>query len=275
MTALRISFIGGGNMALAMSEGLSRDANAAFEITIAEPAAEQQQRLAKRLPGARIVTGNNAAVAGADIVILAVKPQILKAVCADLSDSVPPEAPLFISVAAGPRIADITAWLGGRACVVRAIPNQPALLGAGMTVLFSVAATREQRAIATTILGAVGETLWVDSEDMIDAATAVSGSGPAYFYLLMEMMIEAGIDFGFSERDARRLVTVTAQGAAETAVHEADSIARLRENVTSPGGTTEAALDALASGDIRGIFQSALLAARDKGRILADDAGDD
>ena len=275
MNSLNISFIGGGNMAMAMCEGLTRETKDRPTITVAEPAAAQQRRLAARLPSARIVARNDAALAGADVVVLAVKPQILRTVCTELASSVPPAAPLFISVAAGPRISAIAAWLGGRATVVRAIPNQPALLGRGMTVLFSAGATPEQRAVATTILGAVGETLWVTDESLLDAGTAVSGSGPAYFYLLMEMLIDAAVDFGFSPTDARRLVTITALGAAETAAHQSDSLTRLRENVTSPGGTTEAALSALAGGDIRGIFQSALLAARDRGRVLAGDTGDD
>ena len=275
MTGTRITVIGGGNMALAMCEGLIGRDPTAVRITIAEPLAERRCQLSEKLPEVRVCAENAKAIDGADVVMLAVKPQILKNVCIDLSYSIGSPPPLFISIAAGARISDITNWLGGGVTVIRSIPNQPALLGKSMTVLTCDGASSAQRDMATTILDAIGETLWVDDEAMIDTATAISGSGPAYFYLLMEIMIDSAVEFGYSIDDARQLVSVTAAGAAEVAAHETDTIAQLRSRVTSPGGTTAAALEALAECDIRAIFHSAIRAARERGRRLAEAADKD
>ncbi|MEO0998699.1 MAG: pyrroline-5-carboxylate reductase [Pseudomonadota bacterium] len=272
MRATTIGFIGGGNMALAMARGVANDAGAA--VTIAEPDASRRRLLRDELPGAGIGAENLAVARDAGVIVLAVKPDIVEQVCRELGSGVALDDRVVVSIAAGVRSDTIRRWLGARGHLVRAMPNQPALLGRGVTALVAAGSLPEQaRADVETLARATGEFLWLPDEDLMDAVTAVSGSGPAYFYLLLEILIDTGVAFGLAPDAARRLAVGTAAGAAAVAGAECDEIAELRERVTSPGGTTAAALQVLERSDIRGIFRSALTAARDRGRELSGSKG--
>lgn len=267
-----IGFIGGGNMAAAIIRGLLARGVGAERIAVADPDAGRREALRALLPGGR-VGEDNAAVAGtADVLVLSVKPQMMAEALPPLADTVQASEPLVVSVAAGIRSADIERWLGGGLAVVRCMPNQPALIGEGMTVLCANERAAPGRDRADEVLSAAGPTLWVDEESMIDAATAISGSGPAYFFYLMEVLITAATEFGFTPEQARMLAVQTAKGAAATAESEADEPALLRERVTSPGGTTAAALAILEEADVRAIFARAVEAARQRAGELAGDA---
>lgn len=273
----RIAFVGGGNMAGAIVGGLVASGFAAETVTVADPAPKQRAALRELAPGATIVADNAEAAAGADAVVLAVKPQIMPRVVAGLGAALPADGPLVISIAAGVRSGDIDRWLGGGRAVVRVMPNQAALLREGVSVMFANPRTSAaQRELAERVLEAVGIAVWVDDEALVDAATAVSGSGPAYFFLLMEMLIDAGREFGLDAAQAQLLAVETARGAASLAVaHGEGELAALRERVTSPGGTTAAALESLEADGVRAIFARALEAARARAVALADEAGRD
>lgn len=276
MSADRIGFIGGGNMARAIAGGLLAGGHAAGRLLIAEPLREQRARLERELPGVAI-SEDNAYVAGrCGCLVLAVKPQVLAGVCRGLRDEVQKRHPLVVSIAAGVRSSDIDAWLGGGLPVVRVMPNQPALIRLGVSGLYANERTSPaDLARATGIVGAVGEVIRVPREDDIDAVTAVSGSGPAYFFLLIDMLAKAGKDLGLDEHVAARLALATARGAAELAAVGGETMDTLIARVRSPGGTTEAALDRLEDAGIRGIFAAALAAARDRAAELADRAHSD
>ncbi|MGD2120044.1 MAG: pyrroline-5-carboxylate reductase [Chromatiales bacterium] len=271
----QITFIGGGNMAASLIGGLISNGQPADSIRVAEPDAERLNTLQAQY-GVQVSTDNPAAVEAADLLVLAVKPQILQTVCRDLADSVQQRRPLIISVAAGIRSADIERWLGGELAIVRCMPNTPALLQQGATGLFANArVSGPQRTQAETILQAAGITLWVDDETLIDAVTAVSGSGPAYFFLLMEQIQRAGEKLGLDTETARRLTLQTALGAARMANESDDEIATLRSKVTSKGGTTEAAINSFIEQGIEAMVNQALTAARDRATELADLLGKD
>jgi pyrroline-5-carboxylate reductase len=205
--------------------------------------------------------------------VLAVKPQELKSVATQLAPVVAQHRPTIISVAAGIRASDLQRWLGG-VPLIRSMPNRPALNGAGVTGLFATAdVDAASRALAETILGAVGPALWVDKEEQMDAVTAVSGSGPAYFFLLIEMLEAAGVQLGLPPEVARRLAIETAYGSGQMAHTAAESPATLREQVTSKGGTTEAALKSLEAANVRAIFAAAVAAAAKRSAELADQLG--
>lgn len=260
---LRIGFIGGGNMARAMISGLLRAGHAATRISVADPDAGQRQAVSALDKRINASADNDAVAAAADVLVLAVKPQIMGAVATALGDR--PGSQLVLSIAAGLTLATLARWLGADTAVVRAMPNQPALVGAGMTVLAAAAAvTPEQRNQASYVASAAGETGWVEDEALIDAVTAVSGSGPAYFYLLMELLEAGARDLGLAPELARQLAVQTAYGAGLSARESNGDPAALRRSVTSPGGTTEAAIASLESGGIRDIVSQALLAARDR-----------
>jgi len=267
-----IGFIGGGNMATAIIRGLLARGFGAERIAVSDPSAGRREALAALLPGG-LVSEENAAVAGvAQVLVLSVKPQMMARVLPALADTVQASAPLVVSVAAGIRSADIERWLGGGLAVVRCMPNQPALIGEGMSVLCANERATPARDRADEVLSAAGPTLWVEEESMIDAATAISGSGPAYFFYLMEILIAAAKEFGFTTEQARLLAVQTAKGAAATAQSEDDQPALLRERVTSPGGTTAAAIAVLEEADVRAIFGRAVEAARQRAGELAGDA---
>jgi pyrroline-5-carboxylate reductase len=239
---LTIAFIGGGNMAEALISGLCRAGHAGGNIIVAEPLQPRRDELAEKY-GIHAVGDNREAASQVDILVLAVKPQQMQAALKGLAGHAKPDATL-ISIAAGVSTAALSDWLGERASFVRVMPNTPALVGAGISVLFSDAGDMH-RARAEYVLEACGESVWVDDEKQLHAVTAVSGSGPAYFFLLAEIMQAAGVKLGLSEALAARLAGQTALGAGKMLVESNRSAEELRHQVTSPGGTTQAALDAM------------------------------
>ena len=271
-----IGFIGGGNMTRAIAAGLIEGQYPAADLLISEPAIEQRAVLARDLPGVIIEESNNAVASRAGTVVLAVKPQVMRDVCRNLADAVQKARPLIVSVAAGIRSGDIDEWLGGELAVVRIMPNQPALLRLGASGLFANARTDdEQKERAKRILSAVGHVVSVKSDADIDAVTAISGTGPAYFYLLIDMMIKAAQEMGLDAQAAQILTIETAKGAAAIADAEDETMESLIERVRSPGGTTTAAFDSLDADHVRDIFARAFTAARDRAMVLADEANKD
>lgn len=273
-----IAFIGAGNMASALIGGLIADGMQPQGILASDPDREKCAALADRL-GIRVAADNTSAVNAADVLVLAVKPQQLREVAAGLADAVQQRKPLVISIAAGVRSDTLEDWLGGAVPVVRCMPNTPALLQSGATGLYANARVSEpQRELAESIMRSVGLTRWVDDESLMDAVTAVSGSGPAYYFLVMEAMEQAAQQLGMDARSARLLTLQTALGAARMAIESSEPPAELRRRVTSPGGTTEQALLSFERDSLREIFARALAAARDRSvelsRTLAESAPD-
>lgn len=275
MSRSNIAIIGGGNMARAIAGGLIRSGYDPGHIRISEPLAEQRDILVREFPGSVISGDNNVVAADAGILLLAVKPQILKSVCQGIGTTVQQQKPLVISIAAGPRVDDIDRWLGGKLEIVRVMPNQPALVDQGISALYANARTDELgRILAEKVMTAVGQAVWVDDESLLDAVTAVSGTGPAYFYLLIDVLIQSAIRLGIDADTARTLAVETARGAATLAAAEAESMATLIERVRSPGGTTTAAFERLDAADVRGIFDDAIEAAKNRSIELAQKADD-
>lgn len=273
MTRRTIGFIGGGNMARAIAGGLVRSGFDAANILIAEPRPEQRELLEAQFRGSLVSDDNHEVAASAGGLLLAVKPQILGSVCRDLQNVVQARKPLVVSIAAGPTVADIDGWLGGGLEIVRVMPNQPALIDQGISALFANARTDELgRILAERIMSAVGQVVWIEDESLLDAVTAVSGTGPAYVYLLIDMMIGAAIELGIDAETARTLVVQTARGAAALAAAEKEPIPALIDRVRSPGGTTTAAFECLDAAGVRGIFAAAITAARDRAESLAEEA---
>ena len=273
MITKKVGLIGGGNMARAIGGGLLRGGMHATDLYVAEPRAEQCDILRDELYGAMISEQNAAVASEVDVLLFAVKPQILKDVCEGLRSVVQESKPLIMSIAAGPRIADIDTWLGGGNSVVRVMPNQPALIDQGISALNANAQVDPaDRRLAEDIMSAVGRAVWVDAEGDIDAVTAISGTGPAYFYLLIDVMIEAAMSFGLDAATARELAVETARGATGLAAAETESMARMIDRVRSPGGTTTAAFEVLEGSDVRGIFAAAIKAARNRATELAAEA---
>ena len=265
MTRKNIAIIGGGNMARAIAGGLIRSGYDAAHVSIAEPLQEQRAILEMEFPGSTISSDNNAVVAEAGTLVLAVKPQILKLVCNGIENSAQKQKPLVISIAAGPRVDDIDRWLGGNLEIVRVMPNQPALVDQGISALFANDRTDELgRILAEKVMLAVGQAVWVDDESLLDAVTAVSGTGPAYFYLLIDAMIQSAVRLGIDSDTARTLAVETARGAATLAAAESESMSSLIERVRSPGGTTTAAFERLDAANVRGIFDDAIEAAKNR-----------
>jgi pyrroline-5-carboxylate reductase len=273
MINTKVGLIGGGNMARAIGGGLLRGGMHATDLMIAEPLDEQCDRLRKELYGALVTQDNQYVATHAETLLFAVKPQILKPVCAHLAAVVQKSRPLIMSIAAGPQIADIDAWLGGNLCVVRVMPNQPALIDQGISALFAnERASTADRDMAEKIMSAVGQVVWLASESKMDAVTAVSGTGPSYFYLLIDVMIEAAKKAGIDEVTARTLAVETARGATALAAAETESMSTLIDRVRSPGGTTTAAFELLDARDARGIFGDAIAAAERRAAALAKEA---
>ena len=269
----KVGLIGGGNMARAIGGGLLRGGMRATDLMIAEPLAEQCERLREELYGALVTEDNRLVAKRAEILLFAVKPQILKPVCRELVEEVQATRPLIMSIAAGPKIDDIDEWLGGGLSVVRVMPNQPALIDQGISALFANERTSdERREQAERIMTAVGHAVWLDSESKMDAVTAVSGTGPSYFYLLIDVMIQSAMHYGIDAETARTLAVETARGATALAAAETESMATLIERVRSPGGTTTAAFEHLDQADARGIFAAAIEAAEARAAELAREA---
>lgn len=267
----KVGLVGGGNMARAIGGGLLRGGMHATDLMISEPLQEQCERLRKELYGAMVTEDNKVVARQSEILLFAVKPQILKPVCEDLVEEVQANRPLVMSIAAGPKIDDIDGWLGGGLSVVRVMPNQPALIDQGISALFANERTSEERkAQAEKIMTAVGHAVWIDSESKMDAVTAVSGTGPSYFYLLIDIMIESAKKYGIDAETARTLAVETARGATALAAAETESMPSLIERVRSPGGTTQAAFEYLDEKDARGIFAAAIDEAERRAAKLAE-----
>lgn len=272
MSNLRIAFIGAGNMAASLIGGLLARGLPAGQIHASEPSAERRRQLQQDL-GIHTHADNAQACAQADVVVLAVKPQIMREVCQPLAAALQPEQ-LIISIAAGISCASLQQWLQHQE-VVRCMPNTPALLQQGISGLFAAAAVSPlQRRQAEGILDAVGESVWVEREELLDAVTAVSGSGPAYFFLLMEAMADAGVELGLDPATAARLAQQTALGAARMACQSDVDVATLRARVTSPQGTTDAAIRSFETDGFRAMVSRALQAASDRSAELARELGD-
>ncbi|MDH3619715.1 MAG: pyrroline-5-carboxylate reductase [Gammaproteobacteria bacterium] len=269
----KVAYVGGGNMTRALAGGMLSAGYEPRHVVISEPLAEHRETLVKELPGAVVLEANEDAVREAECIVLAVKPQILCDVCKPLAPIVQQTRPLVISIAAGVRSGDIENWLGGELPVVRVMPNQPALLRLGISGLFANEHTSKyQRRAATNIISTTGPVVRVASEDDIDTVTAVSGTGPAYFYLLVDMLVKVAVDLGLSYEDALSLVLETARGAGEMAEQSGETMDSLIARVRSPGGTTAAAFDHLDSTDFREVFSAAVVAARDRAIDLANQA---
>ena len=262
---LTIGLIGGGNMSRALVRGLLRSGHPAQLISIAEPDAGQREQLAALDPGLVLDANNTPVAQNAAVLVLAVKPQILPAVATALAGQRRPAGQLVLSVAAGITLGSLAGWLGADKPLVRIMPNQPATIGAGVSALAaSSAVDTAARQLAEYIAGTTGRALWLPDETMMDAVTAVSGSGPAYFYLLMEHIERAAIDLGLPPDLATALTRETALGAARVVVETQTEPRVLRAAVTSPGGTTAAALRVFEQADLAGIVQQALTAARNR-----------
>ena len=264
-----LAFIGGGNMARSLIGGLvARGADPAT-IRVAEPVDSLRHALQQDFA---VHTFEHAAeaVQGADAWVLAVKPQVMRGVCEALAAQGQATRPLIVSIAAGITAGQLDRWLGGSLAVVRAMPNTPALLGAGVAGLFANTATDNAgRARAAALLGAVGATVWIDDGHLMDAVTAVSGSGPAYVFLLAEAMQQAGEAQGLDPAAARVLAAQTLLGAARMLTESGEPADVLRTRVTSPGGTTQAALETFEAGGFRGLVARAIDAATKRGRELS------
>lgn len=279
MAEPRIAFIGAGNMAASIIGGLVGKDMTASQIIASDPSAQSLANL-KALAPVRTTDDNAEAVAGADVVVLAVKPQVMEAVARTLAPALAERRPLLISIAAGIEVAALERWLRQGAAqqrlpIVRCMPNTPALVQCGATGLYAnPAVSEEQRELADRIMRAVGMVLWVADEAQLDAVTAVSGSGPAYFFRVMEAMQVAGEALGLSPEQARSLTLQTALGAAQMAVSADVGVAELRRRVSSPGGTTERAIASLDESGLEEMFMRALSAARDRSIELARELGD-
>jgi len=266
---LRIGFIGGGNMAQAIVGGLLQAGHVPSLISISEPQESARRRLAALAGGLALGTDNAAVAGSADVLVLAVKPQVMSAVLPAIAAASRPDGQLVVSVAAGIPIATLAAAFGSAAAIVRIMPNQPALVGAGMSVLAARTGTGAAcRARAQYVAETTGKALWIADESLMDAVTAVSGSGPAYFYLLMEVMEQTARELGLPADAAAAMVRQTALGAAISAGSVGADLAALRASVTSPGGTTAAALAVMDQASLRETVRRAIVAARDRGAEL-------
>ena len=264
-----VAFIGGGNMARSLIGGLVARGTLASTLRVAEPVAELREALARDFGVGTHAHARDAAD-GAGLWLMAVKPQVMRSVCADLQTIAQAQQPVVVSIAAGITTDQLAHWLGGDLAVVRAMPNTPALLGAGVTGLFANARVDgAQRAGADALLAAVGPTVWIDDETLMDAVTAVSGSGPAYVFLLAEAMQAAGVAQGLDPTAARALVQQTLLGAARMLVEQGEPADVLRARVTSPGGTTQAAIETFEAGGLRALVDRAIDAATRRGRALS------
>jgi pyrroline-5-carboxylate reductase len=264
-----VAFIGGGNMARSLIGGLVARGVPATSIRVAEPVAELRESLTRDF-GVHTFTDNTTAAANASTWVLAVKPQVMRAVCEALAPAAQVTRPLVVSISAGITAAQLERWLGGNLAVVRTMPNTPALLGAGVTGLFANdRVTAEQCTQAADLLEAAGKNVWIDDEALMDAVTAVSGSGPAYVFLLAEAMQAAGEAEGLSSEAARTLVQHTLLGAARMLIENDEMPSELRRRVTSPGGTTQAAIERFEAGAFRELVADAIKAATDRGRQLS------
>ncbi|MDM8548160.1 pyrroline-5-carboxylate reductase [Candidatus Venteria ishoeyi] len=271
MNTKTITFIGGGNMSRSLIGGLLENGMSAEHIRVADI---NPQPLANHYP-VRIFTDNVQALAGSDVVVLAVKPQMMKSVCQEIASHIPHPVPTLISIAAGVRITDLQHWLGDDLPIVRVMPNTPALVQSGASALFAAEAVSQvQHELAESIMRAVGMTVWLDNEEQMNTVTALSGSGPAYFFLVMEMLENAAVKQGLPVDTARLLTLQTAFGAAKMALESQEDAASLRARVTSKGGTTEQAINALQNGGLQSLLDEAVSAAKQRSIDLAEELGE-
>ena len=261
-------------MARSLAGGLLNNGWDKDKLVLSDPNLEQRQAVMQAL-GLMVFESNYEVVARAQVLVLAAKPQALRALAMGIAGAVQKTKPLVISIAAGLRIDDIQRWLGGNLPIVRVMPNTPALVGAGAAGLYAnTLASEAQRDTAESLLRAVGTTVWLKDEALMDVVTAVSGSGPAYFLLIIEALERAAIAHGLDHATARLLAIETAYGAAKMALEGGDEPAALRARVTSPGGTTEQAIKVLEHADIAALFHDAVGAAVHRSRELADLLGE-
>jgi len=264
----QICFIGGGNMAHSLIGGLISNGSSANDIYACDINAETLSDLAQQYD-IHISQDNKESVENADIILLAVKPQVLQQVCLNLANSNFRSGVLFISIAAGIREQDINHWLGENRAVIRCMPNTPALVGLGATALYAnEQVSNTQKADAEAILSAVGITVWVEMQSQLDAVTAISGSGPAYFFLFIEALQNAAVELGLEPEIAQKLAQQTALGAATMAI--GNNVAELRQQVTSKGGTTEQAIASFQQQGLEKLVKSATLAANNRSIELAE-----
>lgn len=272
MLANTLTFIGGGNMARSLIGGLLANGVAASRIRVVDPNESQRQLLSNM--GVAAYGTQEEALTGSDVIVLAVKPQVMASVAQALANFVKQYKPLVVSVAAGIRCTDLSRWLGGDAAIVRTMPNTPALVGSGATGLYANnLVTKDQKGQAESLMRAVGVSIWVNDEAQIDAVTALSGSGPAYYFLMMEAMIAAGEQLGLDSKTATLLTVQTALGAAKMAIESQSSPAELRAQVTSPNGTTEKAIQSFGQSNLSGIVLSAMQAAQNRAVEMATQLG--
>jgi pyrroline-5-carboxylate reductase len=268
-----IGFIGAGNMARSLAGGLLGNGWGKDRILLSDPDPATRNTISDIL-GLKVRERNEDVSAVADVLVLAIKPQLLKAVAETLAATVQTKKPLVISIAAGIRADDIQRWLGGGLAVVRTMPNTAALVSSGATGLYAnKLVSAAQRDEAEAILRAVGVTVWLEEESLLDVVTAISGSGPAYFFLVIEALEQAAIRHGLDHGTARLLAIETAYGAAKMALEGGEEPATLRARVTSPGGTTEQAIRVLQQGNITQLFDNAVGAAISRAKELADMLG--
>ena len=263
-----ITFIGGGNMASALISGLANPPRSDLCIRVVEPSEPARKRLEETF-SVETFTDAVSAIEGADVVLLAIKPQIMSTVLDQLAGHVQPDQ-LVLSIAAGITMTSIEAQLGRGQAVVRCMPNTPALIGHGITGMVSGRkCSTGQRSRAEQIMSAASEVVWLDDEDLMDAVTAVSGTGPAYFFLMTEALAAAAKELGLPAATADRLAAITCFGAGAMVASSPDEAEELRRRVTSPGGTTEAAMAVLEDGDFRSLMLRAVRAARDRSKELS------
>lgn len=273
LSTAQIAFIGAGNMAGSIIGGLLESGHPASAISAADPFPDSLKRIAELGPIATYAD-NADAVAAADVIILAIKPQVMAEAAASIAQAVQANGALVISIAAGITIASMQARLGEQAAIVRCMPNTPALLRCGASGLYANAqANATQRELAAYVLNAVGLTRWVEREEELDAITALSGSGPAYFFLFMEAMIDAACDLGLERETATELALQTALGASRMALENDIDLVELRRRVTSPGGTTERAIQSFEENRLRDVVAQALQAAADRAAEMAREMG--
>ncbi|MFT4862830.1 MAG: pyrroline-5-carboxylate reductase [Pseudohongiellaceae bacterium] len=269
-----IGFIGAGNMANSLIRGMLAKGFLPQQLFASDLDSSKLDTLKLECS---IQVGSSAnLVAQCDVIVLAVKPQVMEKVCKQLSLSFGDQAPLVISIAAGITCNHLSSWLGPNTPIVRCMPNTPSLVGQGASGLFALSiVTEAQRRLCQTLMSSVGKSVWVERETDIDSVTALSGSGPAYFFLFMEAMQDSAIAMGLTPEVARVLTYQTALGAAELALSSTDSTAELRSKVTSPGGTTEKAIESFEAGGLRQLVDSALRAAQKRSVSLAAELGND
>ncbi len=270
-----ISFVGGGNMARSLIGGLLHGGFESEKIRVCDPDPAQRERLQKNFG---IFTSERLAdvVDDSNCLVLAVKPQILRSVCIELGLLIADKNPLLLSIAAGINLNSINRWLGKEHAIVRCMPNTPALIQAGASALYANnVASESQRGLAESIMRAAGITLWVEDEKLMDAVTALSGSGPAYIFLVIEAMQKAGEDLGLAEQHSKLLALQTVLGAAKMAMEDVEPVNELRARVTSKGGTTEKALEIFEQGELINLFARAMTAAYNRSAELAEQLDQD